>query len=78
MNIPDHIGEPAWHYGKWNIFIFAGIKEYRGSRFFEIREWTDGVDVKPTQKGVAMPPNAVACLYSALGEWLAGQASAEN
>ena len=78
MNIPDHIGEPAWQYRKRNAVIFAGVKEHKGSRFFEIREWTDGVDVKPTQKGVTMSPDAVASLYSALGEWLAEQSSAEN
>ena len=78
MSVTDHIGEPAWQYRKRNAFIFAGVKEYKGSRFFEIREWTDGADIKPTPKGVTMPPDAVESLHAALGDWLAAQAKGDD
>ena len=78
MRITDHIGKPAWQYSKRNAFLFAGIKEYKGSRFFEIREWANGEDLKPTSKGVTMPPDAVESLHCALGEWLKAQATADD
>ena len=77
MNVTDHIGEPAWQYRKRNGFIFAGMKDYKGSRFFEIREWTDGAEIKPTRKGITMPPDAVVSLHAALGDWLADQATSD-
>ncbi|MEK6542655.1 MAG: transcriptional coactivator p15/PC4 family protein [Pseudomonadota bacterium] len=79
MNAPDYISGPVWSHPKRGIVVMAGVREYRGKTFFELREWVENNDGwRPTGKGVTFPPDALDGLHAALGEWLAQQASASK
>ena len=58
------IRPPIWELPRRHGMLVAGEREFRGSRFFELRLWTD--DGKPTRKGITMPPEAVEGLARAL------------
>ena len=42
MNGPDHIGGPIWQHRKFGVTLLAGEREYKGTRFFDVREWVEG------------------------------------
>ena len=71
MTGPNYIGGPVWQYRKARATIMAGEREFKGKRFFELREWLEGQPMTATGKGVTLPDNkAVKSLYAALGEYL--------
>ena len=74
MKLPDGFtGPPIWTLKKRQCVLIAGEREYKGSRFFELREWT-GEGEKPTAKGVTLPPDKVAGLAEALAAYVASRA----
>jgi hypothetical protein len=70
MNGPDHIDGPVWNYRKARVILLAGEREYKGKRFFEVREWLDSDPMTATGKGVTIPLDAVESLYQAMGDYL--------
>jgi hypothetical protein len=73
MNGTDHIEGPAWRHRKARAILLAGEREFKGTRFFEVREWLDSDPLKATGKGVTIPLDAVESLYQALGNYLASR-----
>jgi hypothetical protein len=71
VSMPDGFtGPPVWELEKRGGRLLAGEREYKGSRFFELRLWAGDGD-KPTGKGVTMPCDAVAGLAEALAAYSA-------
>jgi Transcriptional Coactivator p15 (PC4) len=67
MSGPDYIGGPIWQHAKRGKIVMAGYREYKGKRFFEVREWAESGDgLVATGKGATWPPEAVASLIEAL------------
>jgi hypothetical protein len=73
MTMPDGFtSPPVWAFEKREGCVLAGEREFKGTRFFELRLWvSDGT--KPTGKGVTIPPEAVADLAAALTAYAARQ-----
>jgi len=68
--LPDGFTEPpVWTLERRDGVLIAGEREYKGTRFFEVRLWAD--EDTPTKKGVTMPPDAVAELAEALADYAA-------
>lgn len=71
MSAPDGFtGPPVWTLPRRDGVLIAGEREYKGTRFFEMRLWAGDGD-KPTGKGITMPPEAVAELAAALAAYAA-------
>lgn len=71
MNGPDYIGGPIWEHRKRREVRLAGLREYKGASFFDIRVWHDqGVGQLVPGKGVTIPIDGVESLHRAIGEWL--------
>jgi hypothetical protein len=67
MSGPDYIGGPIWQHAKRGKVIMAGYREFKGKRFFEVREWAgSGDELIATAKGATFPPEAVSSLIEAL------------
>ena len=73
MNGPDHIGGPVWRHRKARAILLAGEREFKGKRFFEVREWLDGDPMTATSKGVTIPLDAVESFYQGMGDYLASR-----
>ena len=74
MTAPDGFtGPPVWTFDKREGRLIAGEREYKGTRFFELRLWAGDGD-KPTGKGVTMPCEVVAELAEALAQYVASNA----
>lgn len=64
--LPDgYCSPPVWTLKRPGGVLIAGEREYKGSRFFELRLWAGEGD-KPTRKGITIPCDAVAGLAEAL------------
>ncbi len=71
MNISDSFtGPPVWTLERRGGVLIAGQRRYKGTDFFEIRLWVDEGSTA-TNKGVTMPPDAVAGLAEALAAYAA-------
>jgi hypothetical protein len=69
MSGPDYIDGPIWQHAKRGKIIMAGYREYKGKRFFEVREWAEsGNELIATAKGATFPPEAVPSLIDALSQ----------
>lgn len=68
---PGFVGEPVWELVRHHGRLVAGEREFKNTRFFELRLWTgDNGDV-PTKKGVTLPPGEVERLAAALAAYAA-------
>ena len=65
MNAPGFVVGPICSIDKRGNKVLAGEREYRGSRFFEVREWASDGTV-PTKHGVTIPLHAVEALARAM------------
>ncbi len=71
MSLPDGFtGPPVWTLAKREGLLVAGEREFKGSRFFELRLWA-GDGTTPTGKGVTMPCDKVAEFAEALADYAA-------
>lgn len=74
MSGPNFIGGPIWtHDKRGGDVIMAGIRQYEGNRFLDVRLWTNGGET-PTCKGATIPRDAVASFVVALTAWSAANA----
>lgn len=75
MSAAAFIGTPVWtHDKRGGDIIIAGVREFEGVRFFDIRLWANGTT--PTRKGATIPLDAVASLALALTAYASGNAPA--
>ena len=71
MSAPNGFsGPPVWELEKRDGRLIAGEREFKGTRFFELRLWA-GEGTTPTGKGITMPCEAVAGLAEALAAYAA-------
>jgi hypothetical protein len=72
MSADRFIGGPIWtHDKRGGDLIMAGVREFEGVRFFDIRLWANG-GTTPTRKGATIPLDAVTSLGQALTAYAAG------
>jgi hypothetical protein len=75
MSGEGFIGGPIWtHEKRGGDQILAGVREFEGHRFMDVRLWANG-GTTPTRKGATIPLDAVASLARALAAYAAGNAS---
>ena len=54
------------------LTLRLAVREYRGHRFLDVREWVDRHDgPRATGRGCTVPLEALSALYGALGTYLA-------
>ncbi|MBY4636822.1 transcriptional coactivator p15/PC4 family protein [Sphingopyxis sp. XHP0097] len=69
MSLPDGFTRPPiWTFAKREGLLIAGEREFKGSRFFELRLWA-GEGETPTGKGITMPCDKVAECAAALAAY---------
>ena len=68
---PGFTQPPVWEHAKRDGRLVAGERKYKGVKFFELPLWTGEHCDKATQKGVAMPLEAVPDLARALAAYVA-------
>ncbi len=78
--LPGFVGQPVWELAKHDGRLVAGEREFKGTRFFELRLWGGEDGTQPTKKGVTLPPGEVESLARALTAYAAQNAlsGAEN
>lgn len=64
--LPGFIAPPVWELQRRDGRIVAGVREYKGRQFFELRLWAGQHGDKATAKGVTLPLDSVAGLARAL------------
>lgn len=69
--LPGFTGEPVWELARHDGRLVAGEREFKGTRFFELRLWSGEDGTQPTKKGVTLPPSAVESLAQALAAYAA-------
>ena len=71
MSGPDYIGGPVWEHRRRREVRLAGLREYRGATFFDLRIWHEQDDGSLIPgKGATIPLDAVEGFHHALSEWL--------
>ena len=70
MTAPTFVVGPIWTLEKRGGVVLAGEREYKGSRFFELRQWA-GDGTVPTKHGVTIPPDEVEALARAMLDYTA-------
>lgn len=72
MTGPQFIGGPIWTHDKGGGTLFmAGIREYEGHSFLDLRIWT-GHGKTATRKGATIPLDGIASFQLALATWVSG------
>jgi hypothetical protein len=74
MSAAGFVDGPIWtHAKRGGDLILAGVREFEGRRFMDVRLWAnDGAT--PTRKGATIPLDAVASLARALTSYVAENA----
>lgn len=75
--LPGFTSEPVWELERHNGRLVAGEREFKGTRFFELRLWGGEGGSQPTQKGVTLPTSEVENLARALTAYAAELALSE-
>lgn len=71
MSLPDGFTRPpVWEQPTRKGLVRAGEREFKGSRFFELRLWKNEGET-PTFEGVTMPVGTVEALARALTAYAA-------
>ena len=69
----DHDGPILWQHRKRQFVVTVRQRRYRGREFIDIRDHLPGDELKPTQRGVTVPLEAVGELVAALAAFVAGE-----
>lgn len=68
---PDYIDGPIWEHRKRLEVRLAGLREFRGTTFFDIRIWHDQGDGNLIPgKGATIPLEGMESLHRSIGDWL--------
>ena len=70
---PDCDGPILWQHRKARYVVTVRHRRFCGSEFLDIRDHLPGDELKPTQRGVTVPLEAVSELAAALAAFVAGK-----
>lgn len=70
MTQPDFTRPPIWEHEKHSSRLIAGEREFKGTRFLDLREWAGAGEIA-TRKGITIPLDAVPEFAQALTAYAA-------